>query len=143
MICWFNRNKGIFIFSPLSHANGEIQICWFNTAVGCELFQRLHRCTHLCDQYPKTCGQPSPVVKSGIWSFVWHRTAGHCTHWVAKVICCSSSGMQKVFRRMGSVNNIYCICFFFCRYDHLSVLCELMPLGLHSLASCLQTLLHG
>ncbi|XP_007259387.3 hexosaminidase D [Astyanax mexicanus] len=29
------------------------------------------------------------------------------------------------------------------RYDHLSVLCELMPLGLHSLASCLQTLLHG
>ncbi|XP_060796029.1 hexosaminidase D isoform X1 [Neoarius graeffei] len=29
------------------------------------------------------------------------------------------------------------------RYDHLSVLCELMPLGLHSLASCLQTLQHG
>ncbi|XP_072523210.1 hexosaminidase D [Salminus brasiliensis] len=29
------------------------------------------------------------------------------------------------------------------RYDHLSVLCELMPLGLQSLASCLQTLLHG
>ncbi|XP_026869141.2 hexosaminidase D [Electrophorus electricus] len=29
------------------------------------------------------------------------------------------------------------------RYDHLSVLCELMPLSLHSLASCLQTLLHG
>ncbi|KAL6475431.1 hypothetical protein MHYP_G00164710 [Metynnis hypsauchen] len=29
------------------------------------------------------------------------------------------------------------------RYDHLSVLCELMPLGLHSLASCLQCLLHG
>lgn len=29
------------------------------------------------------------------------------------------------------------------RYDHLSVLCELMPLGLHSLASCLQTLLCG
>ncbi|KAI4889993.1 hypothetical protein NFI96_013256, partial [Prochilodus magdalenae] len=29
------------------------------------------------------------------------------------------------------------------RYDHLSVLCELMPLGMHSLASCLQSLLHG
>ncbi|XP_043109083.1 hexosaminidase D [Puntigrus tetrazona] len=29
------------------------------------------------------------------------------------------------------------------RYDHLSVLCELMPVGLPSLASCLQTLLHG
>ncbi|KAI2658422.1 Hexosaminidase D [Labeo rohita] len=29
------------------------------------------------------------------------------------------------------------------RYDHLSVLCELMPLGLPSLASCLQTLVHG
>ncbi|XP_062859045.1 hexosaminidase D [Trichomycterus rosablanca] len=29
------------------------------------------------------------------------------------------------------------------RYDHLSVLCELMPLGLHSLASCLQTLQYG
>ncbi|KAF7705438.1 hexosaminidase D [Silurus meridionalis] len=29
------------------------------------------------------------------------------------------------------------------RYDHLSVLCELIPLGLHSLASCLQTLQHG
>ncbi|TSK14802.1 Hexosaminidase D [Bagarius yarrelli] len=28
------------------------------------------------------------------------------------------------------------------RYDHLSVLCELMPLGLLSLASCLQTLQH-
>lgn len=29
------------------------------------------------------------------------------------------------------------------RYDHLSILCELMPVGLPSLASCLQTLLHG
>lgn len=29
------------------------------------------------------------------------------------------------------------------RYDHLSVLCELMPVSLPSLASCLQTLLHG
>ncbi|KAF4106534.1 hexosaminidase D [Onychostoma macrolepis] len=29
------------------------------------------------------------------------------------------------------------------RYDHLSSLCELMPVGLPSLASCLQTLLHG
>ncbi|KAF3704714.1 Hexosaminidase D [Channa argus] len=29
------------------------------------------------------------------------------------------------------------------RYDHLSVLCELMPVGLPSLAACLQTLLHG
>ncbi|XP_066519224.1 hexosaminidase D [Hoplias malabaricus] len=29
------------------------------------------------------------------------------------------------------------------RYDHLSVLCELLPLGLHSLASCLCTLVHG
>lgn len=29
------------------------------------------------------------------------------------------------------------------RYDHLSVLCELIPLGLPSLAACLQTLLHG
>ncbi|XP_030629779.1 hexosaminidase D [Chanos chanos] len=29
------------------------------------------------------------------------------------------------------------------RYDHLSVLCELIPLGLASLASCLQTLEHG
>ncbi|XP_048025704.1 hexosaminidase D [Megalobrama amblycephala] len=29
------------------------------------------------------------------------------------------------------------------RYDHLSVLCELMPVGLPSLASCLQTLIHG
>ncbi|XP_016392612.1 hexosaminidase D-like isoform X2 [Sinocyclocheilus rhinocerous] len=29
------------------------------------------------------------------------------------------------------------------RYDHLSVLCELMPVGLPSLASCLQTLVHG
>lgn len=29
------------------------------------------------------------------------------------------------------------------RYDHLSVLCELMPVGLPSLGSCLQTLLHG
>ncbi|XP_076855643.1 hexosaminidase D isoform X2 [Brachyhypopomus gauderio] len=29
------------------------------------------------------------------------------------------------------------------RYDHLSVLCELMPLSVHSLASCLQTLHHG
>uniref|UniRef100_A0A3Q2YDK3 beta-N-acetylhexosaminidase n=1 Tax=Hippocampus comes TaxID=109280 RepID=A0A3Q2YDK3_HIPCM len=29
------------------------------------------------------------------------------------------------------------------RYDHLSVLCELMPVGLPSLAACLQTLIHG
>ncbi|XP_048090105.1 hexosaminidase D isoform X1 [Alosa alosa] len=29
------------------------------------------------------------------------------------------------------------------RYDHLSVLCELMPLAIPSLASCLQTLIHG
>ncbi|KAL0984063.1 hypothetical protein UPYG_G00136590 [Umbra pygmaea] len=29
------------------------------------------------------------------------------------------------------------------RYDHLSVLCELLPLALPSLASCLQTLTHG
>ncbi|KAJ7987852.1 hypothetical protein DPEC_G00330860 [Dallia pectoralis] len=29
------------------------------------------------------------------------------------------------------------------RYDHMSVLCELLPLALPSLASCLQTLLHG
>nr|XP_046232548.1 hexosaminidase D [Scatophagus argus]XP_046232549.1 hexosaminidase D [Scatophagus argus] len=29
------------------------------------------------------------------------------------------------------------------RYDHLSVLCELMPVALPSLASCLQTLSHG
>ncbi|XP_026207166.1 hexosaminidase D isoform X2 [Anabas testudineus] len=29
------------------------------------------------------------------------------------------------------------------RYDHMSVLCELMPVGLPSLAACLQTLLHG
>ncbi|KAM9462486.1 hexosaminidase D [Clarias gariepinus] len=29
------------------------------------------------------------------------------------------------------------------RYDHLSVLCELLPLGLHSLALCLQILQYG
>lgn len=29
------------------------------------------------------------------------------------------------------------------RYDHLSVLCELMPVALPSLVSCLQTLSHG
>lgn len=29
------------------------------------------------------------------------------------------------------------------RYDHLSVLCELMPLALPSLAACVQTLNHG
>ena len=29
------------------------------------------------------------------------------------------------------------------RYDHLSVLCELMPVALPSLAACLQTLKHG
>ncbi|XP_051926697.1 hexosaminidase D [Hippocampus zosterae] len=29
------------------------------------------------------------------------------------------------------------------RYDHFSVLCELMPVGLPSLAACLQTLIHG
>ncbi|XP_061564165.1 hexosaminidase D isoform X2 [Cololabis saira] len=29
------------------------------------------------------------------------------------------------------------------RYDHMSVLCELMPVGLPSLAACLQTLIHG
>ncbi|XP_016090192.1 hexosaminidase D isoform X1 [Sinocyclocheilus grahami] len=29
------------------------------------------------------------------------------------------------------------------RYDHLSILCELMPVALPSLGSCLQTLLHG
>ncbi|XP_069563587.1 hexosaminidase D [Brachyistius frenatus] len=29
------------------------------------------------------------------------------------------------------------------RYDHLSVLCELLPVALPSLAACLQTLLHG
>nr|XP_023692615.1 hexosaminidase D [Paramormyrops kingsleyae]XP_023692616.1 hexosaminidase D [Paramormyrops kingsleyae] len=29
------------------------------------------------------------------------------------------------------------------RYDHLSVLCELLPVGLPSLAACLQTLRHG
>lgn len=29
------------------------------------------------------------------------------------------------------------------RYDHLSVLCELMPVALPSLATCLQTLIHG
>lgn len=33
--------------------------------------------------------------------------------------------------------------FFPLRYDHLSVLCELMPVGLPSLGSCLQTLIHG
>lgn len=29
------------------------------------------------------------------------------------------------------------------RYDHLSVLCELIPVALPSLAACLQTLLQG
>lgn len=29
------------------------------------------------------------------------------------------------------------------RFDHLSVLCELMPVALPSLAACLQTLSHG
>lgn len=29
------------------------------------------------------------------------------------------------------------------RYDHLSVLCELMPVALPSLAACLQTLAQG
>lgn len=29
------------------------------------------------------------------------------------------------------------------RYDHFSVLCELLPVGVPSLAVCLQTLLHG
>ncbi|KAM9837506.1 hexosaminidase D [Aulostomus maculatus] len=29
------------------------------------------------------------------------------------------------------------------RYDHLSVLCELLPVALPSLAACLQTLIHG
>lgn len=30
-----------------------------------------------------------------------------------------------------------------CRYDHFSVLCELLPVGIPSLAVCLQSLLHG
>lgn len=30
-----------------------------------------------------------------------------------------------------------------CRYDHFSVLCELLPVGIPSLAACLQSLLHG
>lgn len=34
-------------------------------------------------------------------------------------------------------------CFLNARYDHLSVLCELMPVALPSLAACLQTLIHG
>lgn len=29
------------------------------------------------------------------------------------------------------------------RYDHFSVLCELLPVGIPSLAVCLQSLLHG
>lgn len=29
------------------------------------------------------------------------------------------------------------------RYDHLSLLCELLPVALPSLAACLQTLSHG
>lgn len=29
------------------------------------------------------------------------------------------------------------------RYDHFSVLCELLPVGIPSLAVCLQVLLHG
>uniref|UniRef100_A0A8C5NZG8 Hexosaminidase D n=1 Tax=Jaculus jaculus TaxID=51337 RepID=A0A8C5NZG8_JACJA len=29
------------------------------------------------------------------------------------------------------------------RYDHFSVLCELLPVGIPSLATCLQTLIHG
>lgn len=43
-----------------------------------------------------------------------------------------------------------CVCVCLCvlgsvtvRYDHMSVLCELLPVGLPSLASCLQTLHHG
>lgn len=34
-------------------------------------------------------------------------------------------------------------CFTVARYDHLSVLCELIPVALPSLAACLQTLIHG
>lgn len=30
-----------------------------------------------------------------------------------------------------------------CRYDHYSVLCELLPVGIPSLAICLQTLVNG
>lgn len=33
--------------------------------------------------------------------------------------------------------------FLIARYDHLSVLCELIPVALPSLAACLQTLIHG
>lgn len=34
-------------------------------------------------------------------------------------------------------------CAALCRYDHYSVLCELLPVGIPSLAVCLQTLVNG
>lgn len=151
-VLWCSQSVGLFLiqpsFSPLSYANGEIQSCWFSPTMDCELFQRVHYGIHLCNQHTKARGQSCSVVKSGIWSIALRWPTGHCTHWLAKVPRYLNSASNNVhtdiFKILDSELCIYIfVCFCFNRYDHLSVLCELMPLGLLSLASCLQTLQHG
>ncbi|TRZ00228.1 hypothetical protein DNTS_014327 [Danionella cerebrum] len=66
-----------------------------------------------------------------------------------KVESCLSAGIQLQgialtgWQRLGDFNFNYLFGERFNLYDHLSVLCELMPVSLPSLASCVQTLLHG
>lgn len=70
------------------------------------------------------------IVLQGIALTGWQRLDGTLTNTRITLVL-----LAEITRSMF-------LCFLL-RYDHLSVLCELMPLGLPSLASCLQTLVHG
>ncbi|NXP72305.1 HEXDC Hexosaminidase, partial [Ramphastos sulfuratus] len=65
--------------------------------------------------------------------------SGHCPHWLAEVRGDGSPALLSAHVAWLMMAWLVLLC----RYDHYSVLCELLPVGIPSLAICLQTLVNG
>ncbi|NXN19395.1 HEXDC Hexosaminidase, partial [Indicator maculatus] len=64
---------------------------------------------------------------------------GHCPHWLAEVRGGGSPALPSAHAAWSMMAWLALLC----RYDHYSVLCELLPVGIPSLAISLQTLVNG